>query len=174
MKQETATLVNNGKIINFRSSSTFNEVYSVIGGGKLIIGQDQDTFGGSFDPSESTIGEIADLKLYATTLDINLMKDYSVGSMKHEINQILSFDTFDEFINSNALYYEVKTVDIFFQQQVPFLKLFSQQRSFKDADKICRSMKGSIATPKKRRRKQRVVSSCLYRSRILSSKHVFS
>ena len=39
--------------------------------GILIIGQEQDSFGGRFDPNQSYIGELTDLNIWSRVLNAN-------------------------------------------------------------------------------------------------------
>jgi hypothetical protein len=50
---------------------------SITGGGKLVLGQDQDTLGGGFDVRQSFAGELAHVYFWNTALSAEIITDMS-------------------------------------------------------------------------------------------------
>ncbi|XP_040202897.1 C-reactive protein-like [Rana temporaria] len=70
---------------------------SIIGDeASIILGQDQDTFGGGFDAGQSFVGEIGDVHMWDYTLTPDEIKGVMSGHVK------------GNHINWNSLYYDIK------------------------------------------------------------------
>lgn len=55
--------------VSVYSAATPGLIGPIGGPGRLIIGQDQDAFGGAFDPNQAFIGGVGDIRIYDTFLD---------------------------------------------------------------------------------------------------------
>ncbi|KAM5126676.1 LOW QUALITY PROTEIN: uncharacterized protein ACMZJ9_021204 [Mantella aurantiaca] len=69
---------------------------SSIATGSIVLGQDQDNFGGGFDASQSFVGEISDVHMW----------DYVLNS--GDVQNIISGDLHGNFLNWKSLLYEIR------------------------------------------------------------------
>ncbi|KAM5170564.1 LOW QUALITY PROTEIN: uncharacterized protein ACMZJ9_003479 [Mantella aurantiaca] len=67
----------------------------------IVLGQEQDSFGGGFDASQSLVGEISDVHMW----------DYVLTPS--DIQKVISDDLYGNLINWNALFFEMKGTVIF-------------------------------------------------------------
>ena len=117
------------------------------GGGKLIIGQEQDSFGGKFDPFESLKGSVGDLKIYSDDLDTSVLEDFTTGEYIDDNRLIVSFDKFETFINKNIQTYQLNNTDSLKKIITPITSLFSHLNNFEDAEKMCNNLAGNLLYP---------------------------
>nr|DBA18413.1 TPA: hypothetical protein GDO54_016657 [Pyxicephalus adspersus] len=70
----------------FNGKCTENKIYQkghhVLPSGRVILGQDQDKFGSSFDSKQSFVGEISDVQLWNFVLPSNAIKEVHKGKSK--------------------------------------------------------------------------------------------
>ncbi|PIO34338.1 hypothetical protein AB205_0108440, partial [Aquarana catesbeiana] len=83
----------NGKLSSERRQ--YNQVY-IDAENSIVLGQDQDSFGGGFDASQSLVGEISDVHMW----------DYVLT--QEDIQKVLSGDLNGNVINWKSLRYEIK------------------------------------------------------------------
>ncbi|XP_072259064.1 C-reactive protein-like [Pyxicephalus adspersus] len=87
------------------SRAEIGEGSSIAAETSIILGQDQDTFGGGFDASQSFVGEISDVNMW----------DY-VLTPEH-IQKVGSGDLHGNLINWNSIVYEIKE-DVLVQEKL--------------------------------------------------------
>ncbi|XP_077327302.1 uncharacterized protein LOC143962130 [Lithobates pipiens] len=85
----------NGKIFSERGSRQ-NYGFHIDAESSIVLGQDQDSFGGGFDASQSLVGEISDVHMW----------DYILT--QEDIQKVLSGDLHGNLINWKSLRFEIK------------------------------------------------------------------
>lgn len=86
--------------LQIRGDTTIHGV--IPGTGKLILGQDQDTFGGAFDREQSFVGEMSHLYLWNTDLEDSVIKSLSMHCKEYpHPGYILKWSDFSTGINGN-------------------------------------------------------------------------
>ena len=86
--------------LQIRGDTTIHGV--IPGNGKLILGQDQDTFGGAFDREQSFVGEMSHLYLWNTDLEDSVIKSLSMHCKEYpHPGYILRWSDFSTGINGN-------------------------------------------------------------------------
>ncbi|XP_040203102.1 uncharacterized protein LOC120933773 [Rana temporaria] len=95
---EGAYLWLNGKISSERGSirQNNNYAYHIDAESSIVLGQDQDSFGGGFDAFQSLVGEISDVHMW----------DYVLTA--EDIQKVLSGDLHGNVINWKSLRFEIK------------------------------------------------------------------
>ena len=89
--------------MNGRKSLTkiYRKGHRVQSGGKLILGQDQDSYGGSFDAQQSFVGEISDVNMWDSVLPEHTIKSMFSGETVQTGN-VLDWKTIILGINGEA------------------------------------------------------------------------
>lgn len=80
------------------TSGTIKTGYSIVGGGSLIIGQDQDSVGGSLDAAQAWIGELDEMRIYARILGAQEIAQHAAEMYQDETSACgrWGFDQIDD------------------------------------------------------------------------------
>lgn len=69
----------------------YQKNHRVRSGGKVIIGQDPDDFLGSFDASQSFVGEISDINLWSSVLSDSAIKEMANGGQTAQYGDVIDW-----------------------------------------------------------------------------------
>ncbi|XP_073447656.1 uncharacterized protein [Aquarana catesbeiana] len=84
------------------ASKTYRKGHQVLPGGRVILGQDQDKFGSSFDAKQSFVGEISDVQLWNYVLPPQAIKEVYEGKSK-SLGNIINWKTIKYTLYGNAI-----------------------------------------------------------------------
>ncbi|XP_041824812.1 pentraxin fusion protein-like isoform X2 [Melanotaenia boesemani] len=79
----------------------YRKNHQVAGGGRVILGQDADSFLGKFDSSQSFVGAITDVNMWDSVLSDSTIKDVSSGIIS-QTGSIFDWDTESPTVNGNV------------------------------------------------------------------------
>ena len=119
-------------------------------GGVLIIGQDQDSVGGGMNPTESFAGYFSDFFLTEKVLsDTDAVKITTCKKFKLPYNLILDLKTIKEtfILRNQTEVVPVKIEDTCKVVNKQYI-IFTEERNFRDSDKLCNVFSGKLPTPK--------------------------
>ena len=141
------TLNGENKEIHLGSASQEKKLM-LTGGGEFILGQDQDIFGGEFDPYQSLSAYIADFKIFDRLLQQDTMIEWTDGTSNFSGPSLISFDSFQTFDTCGSVRVVKESYNHeCFKSTVPFYAFIEQETSFHQASLICNGFGGSIAAP---------------------------
>ena len=125
-------------------------VRSVVGGGTLVIGQDQDGVGVGFEGLESFSGYLSQLVLMNETLDEESMKEWTTQlDCQFEESALVSFDRNDSTFQSvNVSKYQEPNERTFFKSMYPVFHAFDRNLAFHNAKLLCNGLGGYIVIPR--------------------------
>ncbi|PIO14978.1 hypothetical protein AB205_0129880, partial [Aquarana catesbeiana] len=84
------------------ASKTYQKGHQVLPGGRVILGQDQDKFGSSFDAKQSFVGEISDVQLWNYVLPPQAIKEVYEGKSK-SLGNIINWKSIKYTLYGNAI-----------------------------------------------------------------------
>ncbi|XP_077323573.1 uncharacterized protein LOC143958005 isoform X2 [Lithobates pipiens] len=84
------------------ASKGYRKGHHVLPGGRVILGQDQDTFGSSFDAKQSLVGEISDVQLWNYVLPPQAIKEVYEGKSK-SLGNIINWKSIKYTVYGNVL-----------------------------------------------------------------------
>ncbi|XP_064111731.1 uncharacterized protein LOC135219148 [Macrobrachium nipponense] len=112
--------------------------------GTLVLGQDQDTIGGGFDPSQVMVGDIAQLIFWDSML---------TSSEVHDLATCNSIDKPEFFHSDHAKFEnsgaqeEWQNISTLCRKSDKYFVILPEQRSFQRTVEICKLLNLSIAVP---------------------------
>ncbi|KAF2357867.1 Pentraxin-related [Trinorchestia longiramus] len=139
------TVVMDGDVV-FHGTSYWQNYSSlqILGGGILVLGQEQDNYGGLFDIFESFKGSLADLHLFKEALNREMLIEWTKNFTKISTPAVVSFQNFDLFsVGEVDLKYETNQ-EVFSEVVVPFFKVFSVFLSYTESVLLCKATGGSL------------------------------
>ncbi|KAF2347272.1 Low-density lipoprotein (LDL) receptor class A repeat [Trinorchestia longiramus] len=123
---------------------------SVVGGGMLVVGQEQDTFGGGHNAEQSMAGLLADFRMYNTTVEPSLCLAFTLCLEDAVPNQVfLDLHSLNATLgasNVNVGFVEVDTN--LCALSLTYDIVFPELWTFREASDLCFAMGGTVALPK--------------------------
>ncbi|XP_042857879.1 uncharacterized protein LOC122244123 [Penaeus japonicus] len=136
---------------NIAKSISRNSPESVSDGGLLMLGQDQDTVGGSTEATQSLHGYLQDLVILNRALSPDEMKAFTTCKHWSDWTSVLvDFQNIQETFNFGAV---TSVVDLGYGDACVELQvnvaLFPETRDFESSRIFCEALGGSIVLPKR-------------------------
>jgi len=120
----------------------------VDGDGILILGQDQDAFGSSFDPTESFSGYLSDFQFFNETLEKEAMMNWTKGySTNFNKSPLITSNKIEDFQLNDIKIHPRCKFSMFFESVLPFYKFFTTEVIFEKAVLLCNGLGGELVAP---------------------------
>ncbi|XP_053647998.2 uncharacterized protein [Cherax quadricarinatus] len=117
-------------------------------GGKLYIGQEQDTLGGGFNEFQSLRGSLVDLRVYNSILTTDQMKNYtSCQAPDNSSVPILDFYNITRKFEVRNVEIEQVSSELICEQREEFDIIFPEPRLFQEGELLCRILGGTLKVP---------------------------
>ena len=84
------------------SSTAFEKGQFIPGGGKYVIGEEQDEHGGGFTPQESFYGDMSQLNIWDRQLSADEIYDLAL-SCKHDVGNVVAWSDFASNLFGNVI-----------------------------------------------------------------------
>ena len=152
-REANAAIVVNGKFLNVQIvKNELGEIFDVDGQGSFILGQDQDNFASSFDPTESLSAYLADFVFFNHSLHTDEILQWTIEYYRFGRNPLIGFNDLHNFEVKNVQVYIERDVSTFHEKYYPFYRFFSVEVTFHKASDMCHSLGGAIVTPTNKKR----------------------
>lgn len=138
----------NGNSFNGDIISSSDRGLNIEGGGILIMGQEQDLFGGGFSIQQSFEGILAGPTISFGIINDDVAERFSRCENIEMENILVSFDAFSTQWTANGAVevMEIQNVDICRDKETEYV-MIPEPRSLDDSIKMCKKLKGRIALP---------------------------
>ena len=85
-----------------RSTEAFQKGQVIPAGGVFVIGEEQDSVGGEFNPEESFYGDLSQLNVWNRQLSANEIYDLAL-SCRHDLGNVVAWSDFTNNTHGNIL-----------------------------------------------------------------------
>ena len=163
LENQIYSLVYNGNAVEVKDSSVVGESsegdellttssIQVEGEGILLLGQDQYSYDGHFNPYRSLQAELSDLFVVNGVLDINQMIRITTCKQDIPVGDILvSFEDVENDFSFQNVSLDTINPNLFCNQTTYFYRIFhhvDERKNFEDTKLFCRSLGGDLTIPK--------------------------
>ncbi|XP_063600302.1 uncharacterized protein LOC134776481 [Penaeus indicus] len=153
-----------GEIIQHSFKVSGNPLLEVRGGGLLVFGQDQDSYGGGYINIQSLCATLADLRIYDYCLNDDELMAYSDCSLDLATSSspIVSFSDIER--DFEAMNVEISQIqnDEYCGAQRNDILIFPEFRSFKEAKHLCHISGGELMVPRSEEEIWKLFSKTVY------------
>ena len=145
------SFIQDGHLNTFENSAcSFSKDHGLIrSDGILIFGQEQDEYGGLFDPDQSYKGQLADFHLFDEIItDKEVLINWtSEANVTLPITSIINFTDFENYTAVNVSIKTLEEISFNPNSSVRYA-FFTQKMGFNKAAGLCRSLGGNLIVPR--------------------------